>query len=250
MTIMKPGPEDASPAPQLDLGKKVSTPQDLMIEELSLRNNRGSKLFQQRQKRMQRFVFEHPGDYRKLPGQGAGGSHSTKKGNSGETANELTAGEDAEDQQNFHSELHVAASPQGGPPKVPKKTEKVLQMSKILNPDALAPGYSGPLKEVPPEKFNATAIPKGYRSPWQELLGDKTNAVHSENQLPIRPSPWDFKSFNRAPTPFDRALVGDLFSMPAVELDNLSALEVISHRRNFNRVPQGWARILPESDEL
>ncbi|NXX18462.1 MYOZ3 protein, partial [Podargus strigoides] len=235
------------PAPQLDLGKKVSTPQDLMIEELSLRNNRGSKLFQQRQKRMQRFVFEHPGDYRKV------GLQLTLPSSCSLCRDVIpcgAGGEDAEDQQNFHSELHVAASPQGGPPKVPKKTEKVLQMSKILNPDALAPGYSGPLKEVPPEKFNATAIPKGYHSPWQELLGDKTNAVHSENQLPIRPSPWDFKSFNRAPTPFDRALVGDLFSMPAVELDNLSALEVISHRRNFNRVPQGWARILPESDEL
>lgn len=186
----------------------------------------------------------------------------------------------------------MAASPQGGPPEVPKKTEKVLQMSKVLNPDALAPGkchlqpkanttvvsvmwgswslprgppqnppleiliykyikhilmlytyvilppaagppwpcegraapslpspardvapaqrwppkpipslphtgYSGPLKEVPPEKFNVTAIPKGYRSPWQELLGDKDNAVHGKNQPPVRPSPWDFRSFNR-----------------------------------------------------
>uniref|UniRef100_A0A8C4V0I2 Myozenin 3 n=1 Tax=Falco tinnunculus TaxID=100819 RepID=A0A8C4V0I2_FALTI len=247
MTIMRPGPEAE---PQLDLGKKVSTSQDLMIEELSLRNNRGSQLFQQRQRRMQRFIIEHPSNSRELPGPGAGGSYRTKKGDVDGTANEWMAGEDAGDQQNYHSELHVAASPQGSPPEVPKKTEKVLQMSKVLNPDALAPGYSSPLKEVPPEKFNITAIPKGYRSPWHELLGDKDNAVHSENQLPMRPSPWDFRSFNRNPTPFDRALVGDLFSMPATELDNLSALEVISHRRNFNRVPQGWARILPESDEL
>ncbi|KAK2540750.1 hypothetical protein Q9966_004458 [Columba livia] len=233
MTIMKPGPEDA---PQLDLGKKVSTPQDLMMEELSLRNNRGSRLFQQRQKRMQRFVFEHPSGYRQ-------------------------AGEDG-GLQNYHSEMHVAASPQGGPPEVPKKTEKVLQMSKILNPDSLAPGYSGPLKEVPPEKFNVTAIPKGYRSPWQELLGDKDNTLHSKNQPPVRPSPWDFRSFNRVskqllevggirtPTPFDKALVSDMSSVPTMDLEHLSVLEVISHRPNFNRTPQGWVRILPESDEL
>lgn len=44
--------------PSLDLGKKVSVPQDLMIEELSLRNNRGSLLFQKRQRRVQRFTFE------------------------------------------------------------------------------------------------------------------------------------------------------------------------------------------------
>ncbi|NXS56063.1 MYOZ3 protein, partial [Brachypteracias leptosomus] len=231
------------PVPQLDLGKKMSTPQDVMIEELSLRLNRGSRLFHERQRRMQRFIFEHPGGYRQvglqlipwLPaGQPFPGS----------------CREDAGDQQNYHSELHVAASPQGGPPAVPKKTEKVLQMSKILNPDALAPGYSGPLKEVPPEKFNVTAIPKGYRSPWQGLLGDKHNAVLGENQPSMRPFPWDFRSFNRTPAPFDKALVSDLFSTPAVELDTLSALEVISHRRNFNRAAQGWVRILPESDEL
>ncbi|NXV79375.1 MYOZ3 protein, partial [Atlantisia rogersi] len=233
------------PAPRLDLGKKMSTPQDLMIEELSLRNNRGSQLFQQRQKRMQRFVFEHPSSYGEHPDSCPGqGSLPTL------TDSAPQAGQDAEGQQSYHSELHVAASPQGGPPEVPKKTEKVLQMSKVLNPEALAPGYSGPLKEIPPEKFNVTAIPKGYRSPWQQLLGDKDNAVLGVNQLPVRPSPWDFKSFNRTPTPFDRALVSDLFSVPPLELDNLSALEVISHRRDFNRAAQGWVRILPESDEL
>ncbi|XP_068885174.1 myozenin-3 [Aphelocoma coerulescens] len=250
MAIMTPGPQDASPEPQLDLGKKMSTTQDVMIEELSLRNNRGSRLFQQRQKRMQRFVIEHPSGSRQLPGQGAGGSHHTGKGDSEGTVNEQMAGENAGGQENYHSELHVAASPQGGPPEVPKKSEKVLHMSKVLNPSALAPGYSSPLKEIPHEKFNVTAIPKGYRSPWQELFGDRDDAMYGKNQLPMRPPAWDFKSFNRTPAPFDRALVGELFSLPTVELDNLSVLEVISHRPNFNRVAQGWVRILPESEEL
>ncbi|XP_008061948.1 myozenin-3 [Carlito syrichta] len=48
----------AGPGPSLDLGKKLSVPQDLMMEELSLRNNRGSLLFQKRQRRVQRFTFE------------------------------------------------------------------------------------------------------------------------------------------------------------------------------------------------
>ncbi|NXI00055.1 MYOZ3 protein, partial [Pachycephala philippinensis] len=233
------------PEPQLDLGKKISTTQDLMVEELSLRNNRGSRLFQQRQKRMQRFVFEHPGSRQvglrtALPWllQPFPGRNSWR----GQRSLHRAA--------NYHSELHVAASPQGGPPEVPKKSEKVLHMSKVLNPSALAPGYSSPLKEVPHEKFNVTAIPKGYRSPWQELFGDRDNAVYSKNQPPMRPSAWDFRSFNRTPAPFDRALVGELFSLPTVDLDNLSVLEVISHRPNFNRVAQGWVRILPESEEL
>lgn len=58
-------------------------------------------------------------------------------------------------------------------------------------------GYSGPLREVPPEKFNVTAIPKGYRSPWQGLLGDKDKAVGRENRLPPRPCYGEFISFNR-----------------------------------------------------
>ncbi|NWS27290.1 MYOZ3 protein, partial [Polioptila caerulea] len=227
------------PEPQLDLGKKMSTTRDVMIEELSLRNNRGSRLFQQRQKRVQRFVFEQPG-----------GSHRTGKGDSEGTVNEQMVRENAGGQENYHSELHVAASPQGGPPEVPKKSEKVLHMSKVLNPSALAPGYSSPLKEIPHEKFNVTAIPKGYRSPWQELFGDRDNAVYGKNPPPMRPPAWDFRSFNRTPAPFDRALVGELFPLPTVELDNLSVLEVISHRPNFNRVAQGWVRILPESEEL
>ncbi|NWV71859.1 MYOZ3 protein, partial [Malurus elegans] len=233
------------PEPQLDLGKKMSTTQDIMIEELSLRNNRGSRLFQQRQKRMQRFVFEHPSGSRQV-----GGSHHTGKGDPEGTANEQMVRENAGGQENYHSELHVAASPQGGPPEVPKKSQKVLHMSKVLNPSALAPGYSSPLKEIPHEKFNATAIPKGYRSPWQELFGHMEDAIYGKNEPPMRPPAWDFRSFNRTPAPFDRAMVGELFSLPTVELDNLSVLEVIAHRPNFNRVAQGWVRILPESEEL
>ncbi|XP_062443102.1 myozenin-3 [Rhea pennata] len=246
MTIVKLGPGDA---PRLDLGKKVSTPQDVMIEELSLQTNRGSQLFQQRQKRMKRFIFEYPSGYRKLSGTGAGESHSMEKGYLEGMANERMVGHNTEGQQSYHSELHVAASARGAPPKVPKKTEKVLQMSKALNPDALAPGYSSPLKEVPPEKFNITAIPKGYRSPWQEFLSEK-DYLASESQPPMKPTHWDFRSFNRTPIPFDRAQITDVFSTPAMEFDNLSALELISHRPNFNRAPQGWVRILPESDEL
>uniref|UniRef100_A0A8B9CHX1 Myozenin 3 n=1 Tax=Anser brachyrhynchus TaxID=132585 RepID=A0A8B9CHX1_9AVES len=191
-----------SPAPRLDLGKKVSTPQDVMLEELSLSTNRGSQLFQQRQRRMQRFVFEHPSGYRKVGAQ-------------------LRAG----------WWPRALAAFEGNP--------SLAGTERHLCPLA---GYSGPLREVPPEKFNVTAIPKGYRSPWHGLLGDKDKAVGRENHsLLLR---------CRTPTPFDRAVLSDLFYVPAAELDNLSGLELISQRRNFNRVPQGWARVLPESDEL
>lgn len=58
-------------------------------------------------------------------------------------------------------------------------------------------GYSTPLKEVPPEKFNITAIPKGYRSPWHGHMGDEDKAVGSENRLPMKLPHGDFVNFNR-----------------------------------------------------
>uniref|UniRef100_A0A8C3S4U9 Myozenin 3 n=1 Tax=Chelydra serpentina TaxID=8475 RepID=A0A8C3S4U9_CHESE len=229
-----PHPGEKKAVPQLDLGKKVSIPQDLMVEELSLQTNRGSQLFQQRQKRVQKFVLEHPTGYR--------------------VVSRLIS---AEDQENYRTELHVAAAGQGTPPKVPKKSNKVIQMSKALNPEALAPGYSGPLKEVPPEKFNFTAIPKGYCSPWQEFLFSEDYRMESKSQLPElprKPSHFELRSFNRTPIPFGGVLLNDTFTVPGLEMeaqtDTPNSLELVWNRPSFNRAPQGWVRILPETEEL
>lgn len=43
---------------EVDLGKKVSVPKDIMLEELSLTSNRGSRLFKKRQKRSEKYTFE------------------------------------------------------------------------------------------------------------------------------------------------------------------------------------------------
>uniref|UniRef100_A0A8D0GGZ4 Myozenin 3 n=1 Tax=Sphenodon punctatus TaxID=8508 RepID=A0A8D0GGZ4_SPHPU len=200
----------------LDLGKKVSIPQDLMMEELSLQTNRGSQLYQKRQKRVQQFVMDHPSGYR-------------------------ISTDGPEGKENYGAELHTATPGKGAPPTVPKKTNKVLRMSKALNPGAIAPGYSEPLKDVPPEKFNSTAIPKGYRSPWREFLSSKDYQVDSENRL--------------TPTPFGGLLVNDMFPMPGLEMtdaqtDTLNSLELMCNRPSFNRAPRGWVQIMPESEEL
>lgn len=43
----------------LNLGKKMSIPKDIMMEELNLPSNRGSRMFQERQKRAERFTLEN-----------------------------------------------------------------------------------------------------------------------------------------------------------------------------------------------
>uniref|UniRef100_A0A673GEB1 Uncharacterized protein n=1 Tax=Sinocyclocheilus rhinocerous TaxID=307959 RepID=A0A673GEB1_9TELE len=43
----------------MNLGKKISVPRDVMMEELNLNTNRGSIMFQERQRRVERFTLEN-----------------------------------------------------------------------------------------------------------------------------------------------------------------------------------------------
>lgn len=43
---------------EMDLGKKVSVPKDIMLEELSFASNRGSRLFKMRQRRSEKYTYE------------------------------------------------------------------------------------------------------------------------------------------------------------------------------------------------
>lgn len=55
-------------------------------------------------------------------------------------------------------------------------------------------GYAEPLRSVPPEKFNHTAIPKGYRCPWQEFVGYRDYSSESRSHTP---SLGDYRNFNK-----------------------------------------------------
>ena len=43
-------------ASEFDLGTKIKTPKDVMLEELSLLKNKGSKMFRMRQQRVEKFI--------------------------------------------------------------------------------------------------------------------------------------------------------------------------------------------------
>lgn len=251
---------------ELDLGKKVSTPQDVMMEELSLQNNRGSLMYQKRQKRVERFILEYPDSTRPA------GKHLTfsqiasaaggPAGTAGTT--ELVDGyaDGTSGKENYRAEAFIPPSSRGAPPTVPKKSIKALQMKKSQNPGAIAPGYSGPLAEVPPEKFNITAIPKSYRSPWCEELNYHDNAVTVNVPVDLAEPFQDsldveYRSFNRAPIPFggckpsQRMVLLSLFEEPTPQPEPPSCLELMCKRRSFNQAPRGWnMRNIPESDDL
>ena len=54
--------ESEPEASEFDLGTKIRTPKDIMLEELSLMKNKGSKMFRMRQKRVERFIYENNPD--------------------------------------------------------------------------------------------------------------------------------------------------------------------------------------------
>ncbi|XP_061690501.1 myozenin-2-like [Syngnathoides biaculeatus] len=204
----------------MNLGKKVSVPKDVMIEELTLPSNRGSRMFQERQRRAERFTLENA----------ANGAH-----------NAMSA--------------HPVAVP---PPQIIQAPQgrKENQAFSLRSKH----GHPGPLKEIPHEKFNTTAIPSTYWSPWREALRHNSELLESlETQLPLpqKHPVAHYRCFNRSPMPFGGTLsnkrVFPIISFEAQESQNLpgAALDRMCHRPNFNKAPRGWGgHQCPESNEL
>ncbi|KAM6224943.1 myozenin-3 [Rhynchocyon petersi] len=233
----------SGPVPCLDLGKKLSVPQDLMIEELSLRNNRGSLLFQKRQRRVQKFTFELSSSQRAMLAGSAKGKVA-RTGDPGTLRAEAVSG--PEGQENYRSELHIFPAAAGGAEDLHSATSPA---GRSWSPSALAPGYTEPLKAVPPEKFNHTAIPKGYRCPWQEFIGYSDYQINGRSHTP---NLWEYRNFNKTPVPFGGPLIGEMVPRADTPFlpELISGLELLRQRPSFNRVAQGWVRRLPESEEL
>ncbi|XP_067297742.1 myozenin-2b isoform X2 [Pseudorasbora parva] len=197
----------------MDLGKKLSTPKDIMLEELSLLSNRGSRLFKMRQRRSEKYTFES-------------------------IQNEANTILNNESQANAENSENKVASKT--PPNTPDSR----------NPANIAPGYGGPLTNIPPERFNATAMPKSYHSPWEEaIINDPTLADTLKVHMPV-PEPKtelpDYKSFNRVATPFggfEKSPRGITFKLPEVDLNVPQYPELQdprAKRPTFNRTAQGW----------
>ncbi|XP_005380626.1 PREDICTED: myozenin-3 isoform X1 [Chinchilla lanigera] len=261
MTVMG---DIMGPEPSLDLGKKVSVPQDLMIEELSLRNNRGSLLFQKRQRRVQRFTFELAASQQAIPARSTKGKVTEASAPQTVSAEGTRGGSaprryppslisepgaqvaNCPEGQNYRSELHVLPASSGDPGDA---RPAAARKDRARSPSALAPGYAEPLKSVPPEKFNHTAVPKGYRCPWQEFVSYRDYSCDGRSHTP---SLGDCRNFNKTPVPFGRPFMGDAIPRAATSfvLEPFNGLELLRLRPSFNRVAQGWVRNLPESDEL
>ncbi|XP_072261876.1 myozenin-2 isoform X2 [Pyxicephalus adspersus] len=219
----------------LDFGKKISVPKDIMLEELSLLSNRGARLFKMRQRRSDKYTYENF-PYEMTP----------------QTQSNISASQN-QIQQNGNTEGNSAGSAQQTQQSSPQTPPNTPDPRNPPNPETIAPGYTGPLKEVPPEKFNETAVPKYYMSPWLEAIVNEPELL--ESLYPKMPTPGDkilppdYRSFNRAATPFggfDKASKMTTFKLPDFEMPSLNDLTFdmmsnpLNSRKSFNRAPQGW----------
>ncbi|XP_072827428.1 myozenin-1 [Vicugna pacos] len=247
----------------LNLGKKISVPRDVMLEELSLLTNRGSKMFKLRQLRVEKFIYEnHPDVFsdssmdhfqKFLPtvggqlgsaGQGYSYSKASSRGQAGASG---SAGQYGSDQQHHHqgpgSGSGSGSGGTGGPGG---------QTGRGGAAGTAGVGETGTGDQAGGEGKHITVF-KTYISPWERAMGvDPQQKVElgidllafgAKAELP------QYKSFNRTAMPYggyEKASKRMTFQMPKFDLGPLLSEPLVlynqnlSNRPSFNRTPIPW----------
>ncbi|XP_036911817.1 myozenin-1 [Sturnira hondurensis] len=240
----------------LNLGKKISVPRDVMLEELSLLTNRGSKMFKLRQMRVEKFIYEnHPDVFTdssmdhfqkflptvggQLDTAGQGFSYS-KGGGGGKAMGSGSAGQYGSDQQHHQG----PGSGTGGARGPGAQTGR--------GGAAGTAGDPGAGDQAGGEEKHITVF-KTYISPWEKAMGVDSQqkvelgidllAYGAKAELP------QYKSFNRTAMPYggyEKASKRMTFQMPKFDLGPLLSEPLglynqnLSNRPSFNRTPIPW----------
>ncbi|CAL9687811.1 unnamed protein product [Knipowitschia caucasica] len=260
----EPEPE----ASELDLGIKVRTPKDIMLEELSLDKNRGSKMFRMRQQRVERFIYENNPDIftsesmdnlQKFVGGQFGGQMMNTGGQLiSHQAGTINLGN-----------LQFGDSAPVPPPKPGSKRaggEGGVGGVGGVGGAGGAGGAGGehgkggeeisewsPLKGGGRDEKKHVLLMKTYVSPWEKAMKGDENLIATLK--PDMPGPVQFKappkyrSFNRSAMPFggfEKANQFLKFQLPDAEATKQEPeppvvyQQDIGCRPSFNRTPIGW----------
>lgn len=254
---------------EINFGKKISIPRDVMLEELSLMNNKGSQMFKERQIRVERFIYEsHPDVFhpdsmenfqKYLPGSGV----------------LLTTGPggvqimDSKFQSGYS---HHGTYGKGTAPAPYPKPQHLAAVSGIIGKHGSGQGEGGSGeaggaagsgihgggggedgKGAGAGGKKHTSVIKTYLSPWEQAMGNDADLKSTMNLHMALPGSATklhaYKCFNRTAMPyggFDKAAKLMTFQLPEFEaaLPELEPMVVfhqdISTRPNFNRTPLGW----------
>ncbi|KAF3837006.1 hypothetical protein F7725_004470 [Dissostichus mawsoni] len=217
---------------EMDLGRKVNMPKDIMLEELSLASNRGSRLFKMRQRRSEKYTFESIQNQTNI-------QINTENGC-------------ATDGQNGENNMEVDQSLA-----VPNDTPDTTMEP---NPESIAPVHLYQSPTTPPWQQAIISDPS---------LAQTMNLQLSEPKP--RPELPGFKSFNRVATPFGGfGKAARPVPIHILQVEPLSECPELQgdagvDRPSFNRSALGWVStgdplplpavpldptLIPESDDL
>ncbi|NXQ22963.1 MYOZ1 protein, partial [Peucedramus taeniatus] len=253
---------------KLNLGKKISIPRDVMLEELSLLTNKGSKMFKLRQLRVEKFIYENNpdaftdnsvdhfqkfippgGNYgadahgyaqgRMVGGMPAGQHSSSTQQHPGVPPRPGSRG-GARDGEGEHAGKSSGSGGEGG--------DACIDVG-ITESGNKADGKPGGKK---------VTIFKTYISPWERAMGisPEDKSQFSTDLLSYSPKA-DFphyKSFNRTAMPyggFEKAAKRMTFKVPQFDICPLLPESLMIYNQNFskrpsfNRTPIPW---MPSGD--
>ncbi|KAG9346189.1 hypothetical protein JZ751_008012 [Albula glossodonta] len=244
---VEPDESDPEASSEFDLGTKIKAPKDVMLEELSLLKNKGSKMFKMRQKRVERFIYENNPD---LLSESMENLHNLAPSLGGQAT-------DGNDKANGSGAGHGLASESGTQGK-DGEAEGAGEQGEAGGHDG-ADGMDSALekkeeleREKEREKKRKEYV-RTYISPWERAMkGDEELTATMKMQMPgphVYQAPPSLKSFNRTALPyggFEKASQLMTFQMPDIEVpsDEPETAVVyhldISSRPSFNRTPIGW----------
>ncbi|XP_061546419.1 myozenin-1-like [Phycodurus eques] len=247
---------------EFDLGRKIGTPKDIMLEELSLLKNKGSKMFKKRQQRVEKFIYENNPDIfigdsmdelqKFVPTVGGQiGSHTIHLGG-------YLLSKDA-------SQLHYGGMVFGGgaPVPPPKPGSKGGEAGGVggragggqHGKDGLHGGSgegSTPKDGGKDDKSKKMHL-KTYISPWEKAMKGDESLLATLKLTMLGPAHHielcKYKCFNRTAMPyggFEKALQFMKFQMPNTEKTKVVAEPTVVYehdinvRPSFNRTPIGW----------
>uniref|UniRef100_A0A3Q3WC81 Myozenin 1a n=1 Tax=Mola mola TaxID=94237 RepID=A0A3Q3WC81_MOLML len=257
---------------EFDLGTKIGTPKEVMLEELSLLKNRGSKMFKMRKQRVEKFIYENNPDIFSSESMdnlqkfvpSLGGQMGGQMINVGGHFLSKQAG-----QLNFVG-LNLGKGAHFPPPKPGNKGARTKgaggagDAGRLGGSDHRKAGKGEGTSTISPLKGclalsksenDAEKHPhvKTYVSPWEKAMnGDENLLATLKTSMPGPIKQKDFpkwKMFNSCAVPyggFEKASQFMKFQLPKIVAPKLEPEPPVVYqhdincRPSFNRTPIGW----------
>ncbi|NXO17825.1 MYOZ1 protein, partial [Oriolus oriolus] len=251
---------------KLNLGKKISIPRDVMLEELSLLTNKGSKMFKLRQLRVEKFIYENNPDaftdnsvdhFQKFIPPGGHYGEDAHGYAQGRMVGGMPAGQHGSSVQQ-HAGVPPRPGSRGGAGDGEGEHAGKSSGSGgegawidvgVTESGNKADGKSGGKK---------VTIFKTYISPWERAMGispeDKSQFTTDLLSYSPKPDFPHYKSFNRTAMPYggyEKAAKRMTFKVPQFDICPLLPESLMIYNQNFskrpsfNRTPIPW---MPSGD--